>query len=162
MFSWQAELVSSMTTDQAALLDAVDGMVWPHWSTATALALSMAKTELTNSGRPEVPKESTIVFLLTDGNADSMWETKSAAEALKEVATLYVVVIGNNVNMQAVKTWPSYPWEVHAQTLLLCSLSVVDASRGPFEGGKTLGGLSAISLILEYLNRFLRCLRTTI
>ena len=122
----------------------------------------MAKTELTNSGRPEVPKESTIVFLLTDGNADSMWETKSAAEALKEVAILYVVVIGNNVNMQAVKTWPSYPWEVHAQTLLLCSLSVVDASRGPFEGGKTLGGLSAISLILEYLNRFVRCLRTTI
>jgi len=113
LFSWQAELVSSMTTDQAALLDAVDGMVWPHWSTATALALSMAKTELTNSGRPEVPKESTIVFLLTDGNADSMWETKSAAEALKEVATLYVVVIGNNVNMQAVKTWPSYPWEEH-------------------------------------------------
>ena len=161
MFSWQAELVSSMTTDQAALLDAVDGMVWPHWSTATALALSMAKTELTNSGRPEVPKESTIVFLLTDGNADSMWETKSAADALKEVATLYVVVIGNNVNMQAVKTWPSYPWEVHAQTLLLCSLSVVDASRA-FEGGKTLGGLSAISLILEYLNRFVRCLRTTI
>ena len=106
MFSWQAELVSSMTTDQAALLDAVDGMVWPHWSTATALALSMAKTELTNSGRPEVPKESTIVFLLTDGNADSMWETKSAAEALKEVATLYVVVIGNNVNMRAVKTTP--------------------------------------------------------
>ena len=150
-----------MTTDQAALLDAVDGMVWPHWSTATALALSMAKTELTNSGRPEVPKESTIVFLLTDGNADSMWETKSAAEALKEVAILYVVVIGNNVNMQAVKTWPSYPWEVHAQTLLLCSLSVVDASRA-FEGGKTLGGLSAISLIFKYLNRFVRCLRTTI
>merc|ERR1719191_1533702 len=113
LFSWQAELVSSMTTDQAALLDAVDGMVWPHWSTATALALSMAKTELTNSGRPEVPKESTIVFLLTDGNADSMWETKTAAEALKEVAILYVVVIGNNVNMQAVKTWPSYPWEEH-------------------------------------------------
>merc|ERR1719352_1257929 len=113
LFPWEAELVSSMTTDQAALLDAVEGMVWPHWSTATALALSMAKTELTNSGRPEVPKESTIVFLLTDGNANSMWSTKRAATDLKEVATLYVVVIGNNVNERQAKKWPSYPEEEH-------------------------------------------------
>merc|ERR1719252_234026 len=113
LFSWQAELVSSMTTDQAALLDAVDGMVWPHWSTDTAAALTMAKTELTNSGRPEVPKENTIVFLLTDGNANSMWSTRKAATDLKEVATLYVVIIGNNVNMRQAKKWPSYPWEEH-------------------------------------------------
>merc|ERR1719161_3135817 len=113
LFSWEAELISSMTTDQQALLDAVDGMVWPHWSTDTAAALTMAKTELTNSGRPEVPKENTIVFLLTDGNANSIWSTRKAATDLKEVATLYVVIIGNNVNMQAVKTWPSYPWEEH-------------------------------------------------
>merc|ERR1719159_2313218 len=73
LFSWEAELISLMTTDQAALLDAVEGMVWPHWSTDTAAALTMAKTELTNSGRPDVAKENTIVFLLTDGNANSMW-----------------------------------------------------------------------------------------
>merc|ERR1719207_149704 len=113
LFSWEAELISSMTTDQQALLDAVDGMVWPHWSTDTAAALTMAKTELTNSGRPEVPKENTIVFLLTDGNANSMWSTRKAATDLKEVATLYVVIIGNNVNMRQAKKWPSYPWEEH-------------------------------------------------
>jgi len=113
LFSWEAELISSMTTDQAALLDAVEGMVWPHWSTDTAAALTMAKTELTNSGRPEVPKESTIVFLLTDGNANSMWSTRKAATDLKETATLYVVIIGNNVNMNQAKKWPSYPWEEH-------------------------------------------------
>merc|ERR1719235_138040 len=113
LFSWEAELVSPMTTDQAALIDAVDGMVWPHWSTDTAAALTMAKTELTNSGRPEVPKENTIVFLLTDGNANSMWSTRKAATDLKEVATLYVVIIGNNVNMRQAKKWPSYPWEEH-------------------------------------------------
>merc|ERR1719171_1302491 len=113
LFSWEAELVSPMTTDQAALIDAVDGMVWPHWSTDTAAALTMAKTELTNSGRPEVPKENTIVFLLTDGNANSMWSTKRAATDLKEVATLYVVVIGNNVNERQAKKWPSYPEEEH-------------------------------------------------
>jgi len=113
LFSWEAELISSMTTDQAALLDAVEGMVWPHWSTDTAAALTMAKTELTNSGRPEVPKENTIVFLLTDGNANSMWSTRKAATDLKETATLYVVIIGNNVNMNQAKKWPSYPWEEH-------------------------------------------------
>merc|ERR1719473_1241479 len=72
LFSWEAELISPMTVDQQALLDAVEGMVWPHWSTDTAAALTMAKTELTNSGRPDVAKENTIVFLLTDGNANSM------------------------------------------------------------------------------------------
>merc|ERR1719364_97984 len=113
LFSWEAELISSMTTDQQALLDAVEGMAWPHWTTDTAAALTMAKTELTNSGRPEVPKEKTIVFLLTDGNPNSMWSTLSAAESIKEVATLYVVTIGNNLNMNYVKKWPSYPWEEH-------------------------------------------------
>jgi hypothetical protein len=113
LFSWEAELVSPMTTNQQDLIDAVDGMVWPHWNTDTAAALVMAKTELTNSGRAEVSKQSTIVFLLTDGNANSMWSTKRAATDLKEVATLYVVVIGNNVNERQAKKWPSYPEEEH-------------------------------------------------
>merc|ERR1719473_1647477 len=103
LFSWEAELVSPMTTDGQALIDAVEGMSWPHWNTDTAAALTMAKTELTNSGRPEVAKERTIVFLLTDGNPNSMAATNAAAESIKEVATLYVVIIGNNVNMNQVK-----------------------------------------------------------
>merc|ERR1719482_1278795 len=113
LFSWEAELVHPMTTDQAALLDAVEGMSWPHWNTDTAAALTMAKTELTNSGRPEVPKEKTIVFLLTDGNPNSMSATNAAAEAIKEVATLYVVIIGDNVNLRAMRNWASFPWEEH-------------------------------------------------
>merc|ERR1719502_1129032 len=113
LFSWEAELIAPMTTDQQSLIDAVEGMQWPHWNTDTAAALTMAKTELTNSGRPEVSKEKTVIFLLTDGNPNSMSSTMAAAEAVKEVATLYVVVIGNNLNMNAVKKWPSYPWEEH-------------------------------------------------
>merc|ERR1719421_1204903 len=113
LFSWEAELIAPMTTDQQALIDTVEGMSWPHWNTDTAAALTMAKTELMNSGRPEVPKEKTIVFLLTDGNPNSMSATNAAAEAIKEVATLYVVIIGDNVNMNAVKEWPTYPWEEH-------------------------------------------------
>jgi hypothetical protein len=113
LFSWEAELIAPMTTDQQSLIEAVEGMSWPHWNTDTAAALTMAKTELTNSGRPEVSKEKTIIFLLTDGNPNSMSSTMAAAEGVKEVATLYVVVIGNNLNMNAVKHWPSYPWEEH-------------------------------------------------
>jgi hypothetical protein len=113
LFSWEAELVHPMSTDGASLIEAVEGMSWPHWNTDTAAALSMAKTELMNSGRPEVAKEKTIIFLLTDGNPNSMSATNAAAESVKEVATLYVVIIGDNVNMNAVKAWPSYPWEEH-------------------------------------------------
>jgi hypothetical protein len=113
LFSWEAELVSPMTTDGAALIDAVEGMSWPHWNTDTAAALTMAKTELTNSGRPEVAKERTIVFLLTDGNPNSMSATNAAAEGIKEIATLYLVIIGDNVNMAAMQKWPSFPWEEH-------------------------------------------------
>jgi len=88
-------------------------MNWPHWTTYTAAALTMAKTELLNSGREDVKKENTIVFLVTDGNPNSMYATMVAAEAIKEVATLFVVTVGKHLNMKAVKKWPSYPWEEH-------------------------------------------------
>merc|ERR1719387_378211 len=78
LFSWEAELVSPMTTDKASLVAAVEGMQWPHWNTDTAAALSMAQTELGNSGRPEVTKEKTIVFLITDGNPNSMSSANAA------------------------------------------------------------------------------------
>jgi len=113
LFSWEAELVSPMTTDKASLVAAVEGMQWPHWNTDTAAALSMAQTELGNSGRPEVTKEKTIVFLITDGNPNSMSSANAAAESLKETATLFVVVVGGNVNMNAVKKWATWPAEEH-------------------------------------------------
>merc|ERR1719428_1057670 len=113
LFSWEAELVSPMTTDKAALVDAVQGMVWPHWTTDTAAALTMAQTELTNSGRPEIPKERTIVFLITDGNANSVSAANAAAEAVKEVATLFVVVVGSSINLNVVKKWATWPEEEH-------------------------------------------------
>jgi uncharacterized protein YegL len=113
LFSWEAELVSPMTSEKESLVAAVEGMQWPHWNTDTAAALTMAQTELGNSGRAEVPKEKTIVFLITDGNPNSMSSANAAAEALKETATLFVVVVGGNVNMDAVKRWATWPEEEH-------------------------------------------------
>merc|ERR1719238_2125928 len=113
LFSWEAELVSPMTTDKASLVAAVEGMQWPHWNTDTAAALSMAQTELGNSGRPEVTKEKTMVFLITDGNPNSMSAANAAAEALKETATLFVVVVGGNTNMNAMRKWATWPEEEH-------------------------------------------------
>jgi hypothetical protein len=115
LYSWKAEQVldEGMTTDYATLMTAVEGMSWPHWNTNTADALSMAKTILGSHARSEVPKEKTIVFLLTDGNPNDMTATYAAAESLKEDATLFVVRVGENVNEQACHDWASWPSEAH-------------------------------------------------
>jgi len=113
LFSWEAELVSTMTTDKEALISAVEGMSWPHWNTDTAAALTMAQTELANGGRSEVDKWNTVVFLITDGNPNSMSAANAAAESLKETATLMVVTVGGNVNLNAMKKWATFPWEEH-------------------------------------------------
>jgi hypothetical protein len=115
LYSWVAEQVleEGMTEDYDTLVAAVEGMVWPHWNTNTADALSMAKTTLGTHARSEVPKEKTIVFLLTDGNPNDMTATYAAAEALKEDAVLFVVRVGENVNEQACHDWASWPSEAH-------------------------------------------------
>jgi len=115
LYSWKAEQVleEGMTEDYDTLVSAVEGMVWPHWNTNTADALAMAKTTLGTHARSEVPKEKTVVFLLTDGNPNDMTATYAAAEALKEDATLFVVRVGEGVNEQACHDWASWPSEAH-------------------------------------------------
>merc|ERR1719456_499638 len=92
LYSYWAENILGdevgMTEDYELLVSAVEGMVWPEYNTNTAGAMSKAKTVLMTHARSEVPKERTIIFLLTDGNANDMWATYSAADALKEDATL--------------------------------------------------------------------------
>jgi len=111
LFSWEAELVSEMTTDKAALESAVAGMSWPGWNTDTAAALMMAQTTLTNGGRPDVPKEKSIAFLLTDGMPNDLLATNAAAADLQEKARVIVVPIGTNIDMDAVTKWASWPAE---------------------------------------------------
>lgn len=115
LYSWKAEQVleEGMTEDYEALTAAVEGLVWPEWNTNTGAALSMAKTILGSHARSEVPKERTIVFLLTDGNPNDMMATYEAADALKEDATLFVVRVGDKVNEEAVHYWASWPSEMH-------------------------------------------------
>ena len=71
----------------------------------------------TSGGRPEIPKERTIVFLITDGNANSVSAANAAAEAVKEVATLFVVVVGSSINLNVVKKWATWPEEVSQEPL---------------------------------------------
>jgi len=111
LFSWEAELISELTTDRATLDAAVSGMQWPGWNTDTAAGIMMAQTTLTNGGRPDVPKEKSIVFMITDGNPNDMTATDAAAEDLKERARLIVVPVGSNVDENAVNRWASWPAE---------------------------------------------------
>jgi hypothetical protein len=106
-------LEEGMTDDYDTLVAAVEGMEWPHWNTNTGQAFTMAKTLLGSYGRSEVPKEKTIVFLITDGNPNDMSAAYEGAEMLKEDATLFVVKVGDNINQQAVHDWASWPSEAH-------------------------------------------------
>jgi len=118
LFSWEAELIKELTADKAALEAAVDSMSWPGWNTDTAAGLAMAGTVLQNGGRPDVSKEQTVAFLITDGNPNDMTATDSAAETLKERARLIVVPVGGYVDYAAVERWASWPSEenvLHAE-----------------------------------------------
>jgi len=111
LFSWEAELIQELTEDKATLKSAVDGMSWPGWNTDTAAGLMMASNTLASGGRPDVSKDKTIVFLITDGNPNDMTATNAAAETLKESARLIVVPVGRYVDMDSVYGWASYPAE---------------------------------------------------
>jgi len=111
LFSWEADLISELTTDKAALKKAVEDMSWPGWNTDTAAGLTMAGNVLRTGGRPDVSKEKTVVFMITDGNPNDMTATNAAAETLKESARLIVVPVGKYVDFEAVNNWASYPAE---------------------------------------------------
>merc|ERR1719408_965736 len=117
LFSWEAELIHEMTQDKGALDAAVASMNWPGRNTDTAAALMMAQTTLTNGGRPDVPKEKSIAFLITDGNPNDLTATNAAAADLKERARLIVVTVGTNIDMNAVMGWASWPADENVMTV---------------------------------------------
>merc|ERR1719389_983192 len=111
LFSWEAELIADMSTDRDALKSAVEAMNWPGWNTDTAAGLSMAGNVLTAGGRPDVSKERTLAFLITDGNPNDMMATNAAAETFKERGRLVVVPVGGYIDYDSVMGWASYPAE---------------------------------------------------
>merc|ERR1719316_2290006 len=111
LFSWEAELIADMTTDRDSLKSAVEAMNWPGWNTDTAAALSMAGNVLASGGRPDVSKERTLAFLITDGNPNDMMATNAAAETFKERGRLIVVPVGGYIDYDSVYGWASYPAE---------------------------------------------------
>jgi len=111
LFSWEAELIADMSTDRDALKAAVEAMNWPGWNTDTAAGLSMAGNVLTSGGRPDVSKERTLAFLITDGNPNDMMATNAAAETFKERGRLIVVPVGGYIDYDSVMGWASYPAE---------------------------------------------------
>merc|ERR1719311_1986036 len=60
---------------------------------------------------PDVSKERTLAFLITDGNPNDMMATNAAAETFKERGRLVVVPVGGYIDYDSVMGWASYPAE---------------------------------------------------
>jgi hypothetical protein len=111
LFSYWVEQVTPMTSDYDELKSAVEGLEWPGWTTDTAGAFTMAKTILASGARADVPKWQTPVFLITDGNPNSVKNAKAAAKDLREQAKVIVIVVGKNVSPKNPESWASWPRE---------------------------------------------------
>jgi hypothetical protein len=111
LFSYYVEQITPMTSDYDELKTAVEGLEWPGWTTDTAGAFTMAKTILAAGARSEVSKWNTPVFLITDGNPNSVKNAKAAAKDLREQAKVIVVVVGKNMNPKNPESWASWPRE---------------------------------------------------
>merc|ERR1719331_3172452 len=110
------DLVCASQIDLLLLLDGSGSVNWygPGFESERSFTLDLFN--MLNFG-DTAAKAGVILFsweaelvhpMSTDGAS-----LNAAAEAIKEVATLYVVIIGDNVNMGAMKNWASYPWEEH-------------------------------------------------
>jgi hypothetical protein len=71
----------------------------------------MAKTILASGARADVPKSRTPVFLITDGNPNSVKNAKAAAKDLREQAKVIVIVVGKNMSPKNPESWASWPRE---------------------------------------------------
>lgn len=111
LFSYWVEQVTPMTSDYEELKTAVEGLEWPGWTTDTAGAFTMAKTILASGARANVPKWRTPVFIITDGNPNSVKNAKAAARDLREQAKIIVIVVGKNMNPKNPESWASWPKE---------------------------------------------------
>jgi len=114
LFSSDVLVWAPLTDDQDWLLARLKLVpnVWQGQLTATAQALSKAKTLLTEGGRPSA---ASIVLVLTDGmptgplpSMDEEVKTPQVASELRKVARLMFVSIGSGINgknIQKVKGW---------------------------------------------------------
>merc|ERR1719375_2905950 len=100
-----------MTEDGAALVSAVEGASYPSGSTDTTGALAMADQMLHTAGRTDVPRDDTIVVLITDGAPNNIQNAIEAAKRLHDRAELVVVGVGSGVDpmiMAEIATDPSH------------------------------------------------------
>lgn len=111
-FSWEATVISALTSEKVALRQAVTDMEWPHSSTQTAKALQKAQTDLM-SGRESA---SSVMLLLTDGNANDMSAAVEASKSSRDSAKLVIVPIGSGVNMNVIYEMAN--WEESGDSII--------------------------------------------
>jgi len=107
VFSSKIEWIQRMTSSKAAAKRSLKRARWPARYTYTAQALASAEAEIMG-GRPDADS---VVIVITDGRPNSLIDTLTASNSMKNKARLIWVPIGRRVNryMPFIKQWASGP-----------------------------------------------------
>lgn len=98
-------VISSLTTDPAALTAALKSMTWPKASSFTAGALNMAKT-LLKEGRKD---SQSVVLAFTHEMPNFKCQAEEASAELRKVARLMWLPIGKYAELEDLERWASSP-----------------------------------------------------
>ncbi|CEM05803.1 unnamed protein product [Vitrella brassicaformis CCMP3155] len=114
-FDHSSKLVADLSPVKKTVLDAAKGMKFTGGGTRTSRAINMA-TNMARRGRADAE---TILFILTDGRVWSRWQTYNAAHAFRKSNSgpkgrIFVLGIGNRLDMKACRSWASKPADLHA------------------------------------------------
>lgn len=83
-----------------AVTDAIDSITYDRGSTATAIALDLAKTEFEQNGKAGHAR---VAWVLTDGQSNTGGDPIPVASQLKNMGiTVCAVAIGSSVNMEEI------------------------------------------------------------
>jgi len=100
------------TSDEPALLKALDDSAYPALTTFTSYALHAAKDEL-KLGSPDAQS---VVLLFTDGIPNDPKSTAHAATELKKTSRLIIVPVTQHAPLEQIQTWATQPEDVISVT----------------------------------------------
>ncbi|XP_013407529.1 collagen alpha-1(XII) chain isoform X1 [Lingula anatina] len=94
---------------EAAILDAVDRIKQKRGGTNTAYALSTARTSSFTAAKGDRSNVPNIVIVMTDGKSDNRMATVKEAIMLRNIASVYTIGVGSDVNTDELKAIANVP-----------------------------------------------------
>ncbi|XP_013401673.1 ZP domain-containing protein-like [Lingula anatina] len=103
------ELNLNTHSTEAAILAAVDRIRQMGDGTNTALALSTVRTSSFTAARGDRPNVPNLVIVMTDGRSNDMAATAREANKLRNIASVFAIGVGSNVNTAELKAMATDP-----------------------------------------------------